>query len=443
MLNKILFKTAYFLKRRRVISYYNHFQSNQRKPYGWLKNQQEEQLRKLIDFSYKNVPYYAKMFDRIGIGPCDIQTIKDLQKLPILNKQIIKNNWNDFIPKNIKMMEYVNGATGGSTGIPLKYRMSKNDYEKGTAMLYNDWSYGGYQLGDKVAIIAGSSLIPEAKSELKRKIQDCFLNWRHYSSFEMSEKNLFKYFFDINKWKPAFIRGYASSIYLFAKFIEDNNLKVNFRLKGIFTTSEKLFKKQRNSIEKVFNARIFDGYGLNDGGVSASECKRHCGMHINMGRSVMEITNNEGGQIIKGQGKILATSLYNYAMPFIRYDTGDLGVISDAECSCGRKTLLLKKIIGRVTDSLTLNNIIIGSPVLTVLMGRFDIEQYQIIQEDLMSITIKIVQGENYSRKENERFIEKSFYDHVGKINIKFDYVDVIQVKKTEKYRFIINDSKH
>mgnify|MGYP001124259844 CR=1 FL=1 len=395
-------------------------------------------MRELIKFANENVLYYTKLFNQLGIEPSNIIAIKDLEKLPILTKQTIKENWQDFIPKNINKLKYVSGSTGGSTGEPLKYRMSADDYERGSALLYRGLGYGGYNLGNKVAIIAGSSLIPTAKSETKKKIQEFFLDYRHYSSFEMSEENLLKYFYDINKWKPDFLRGYASSIYLFARFIQDNNLKLGFQPKAAFTTAEKLFDKQRELIEWVFGVKVFDDYGLNDGGISAYECKNHNGIHVDMERSIMEVVDNGGKQIINQEGKILATSLYNYALPFIRYDTGDLGIISDAECTCGRRAPLLKQITGRVTDFLKLNNIIIGSPVLTVLMGKFDIEQYQIIQEDSNSITCKIVKGKTY-KKEDEKFIKDSFCKHIGQINIKFDYVSSILTAEASKYKFIIS----
>jgi len=440
MFNKLLFKIGYLLKRPNVLRYYKQFQKTQYKSYEWQKNQQEKQLKKLIIFVSKNVPYYIKLFKKNNINPKNIKTIEDLKRIPILTKQIIKQNWLDFIPKNIDKIKYLNGSTGGSTGAPLKYRMSKKDYEIGCALLYRGWGNAGYKLGDKMAMMGGSSLVPNTKSNLKTKIQDFFLNFRHYSSFGMSEKNLLEYFNDINKWKPKFIRGYASSIYLFAKFIDKNNLKLKYKIEAIFTTAEKLFKKQRQFIEKALGASVFDNYGLNDGGISSYECKNHYGMHVDTKRAILETINSNDKQIIEQQGKILATSLYNYAMPFIRYDTGDMGIISDSECACGQKTLLLKEIIGRVTDTLKLNNIIIGSPVLTVLMGKFDIEQYQIIQDDKTSIIIKIVQGKTYNKKINEGYIKASFCSHVGKINIEFDYVNSISITETEKYKFIINN---
>ena len=288
MLHKLIFKIGYSLKRPNVLRYYKQFLKTQDKPYNRKKKQQEKQLRKLMDFVYKNVPYYTKLFDQIGVNPSDISSIKDLEKLPILTKKVIKQNPENFIPKNINKLEYLNGSTGGSTGEPLKYRIYVEDYKRGVALLYRGWGYGNYKLGDKVAVIAGSSLIPTTQSGLKKKIQDFFLNMRHYSSFEMSEENLFKYFYNINSWKPLFIRGYASSIHLFAKFIQDNNLKLEFQLKAIFSTAEKLFDKQRELIEQIFNVKVFDNYGLNDGGISAFGCEKHCGMHIDTERAILE-----------------------------------------------------------------------------------------------------------------------------------------------------------
>jgi phenylacetate-CoA ligase len=99
----------------------------------------------------------------------------------------------------------------------------------------------------------------------------------------------------------------------------------------------------RENIENTFGCDIYDGYGLNDGGVGAYECSEHSGLHIDMERSIMEIVDKKGHQMEDGVGSILATSLYNYAMPFIRYETGDLGHIIPTNCGCGRGSRLLKE----------------------------------------------------------------------------------------------------
>ena len=220
MFHKAIFQLGHLIKRPQVLRHYDEFQKTQWLSFEQLRERQEEHLRKLIKFVNKNVPYYTRIFNELGLKAADVTGIQDLERLPILTKQTIKQNWQDFFPPN--RIDYMDGSTSGSTGEPLKYRMSKEDYERGIALLYRGWGYGGYKLGDRVAVIAGSSLIPTAGSTARKKLQDHFLGRRSYSSFDMSEEALFRYLKSINRFKPRFIRGYASSIYLFADFIRSD-----------------------------------------------------------------------------------------------------------------------------------------------------------------------------------------------------------------------------
>jgi len=442
MLHKSLFVIGYSFKNKDFLKQYNFVKKNEFESYETLKRYQEEKLQRLIQFSYNNVPYYHKLFEKLNLKPEDIQSIEDLQKLPILTKEIIRKHQRDFIPTNLKEQKYVNSSTGGSTGEPLQYRLSKEDEILGLAIMYAlSWGYAGYKLGDKVGVIAGSSLMPSTKSKLTDNIKAFMMNYKKYSSFDLNDKYMDEIVTELNKFKPRYLRGYASSIYLFARHIKDKDLNIDFYPKGVFTTAEVLFEHQRELIENVFNCKVFDQYGLNDGGVSAYECKMHKGIHVDMTRSILEVVDENGNQLEAGKGgEILATSLYNYAMPFIRYDTGDLGILSDEKCKCGRELPLLKKIIGRTTDYLEFSNgAIIGTPILTVLFGKFDIIQYQIVQKDLDTISVNIVKGKNYS-EDDEKEIRDTFYKHVGDVNIKFNYVDKIETTGAGKWKFIVRE---
>jgi phenylacetate-CoA ligase len=438
-INDILFDFSYFIVRKReVVSYYHKFLDTQWWPYDKLKEAQNKQLRCLLSFVNNNIPYYKNFFQIKGINLDEGGKNIDLEKIPILNKKIIKDNYDLFFPVSINKMNYSKGSTGGSTGEPLKYFMSKEDKEIGIALLHRGWNYGGYKPGEKMAIIAGSSLIPSTSSFLKKWFISQFRNIRYYSSYGLSEKNLVNMIKNLNQFRPKYIRGYASSIYTLASFIKNYNFKLNFSPRAIFTTAEKLYTTNRKTIEEVFDTEVFDNYGLNDGGVSAYECKEHCGMHIDMERSILEVVDENNKQVVGRPGRILATSLYNFVFPFIRYETGDIGIVENRYCSCGRELPILKEIIGRTTDVIKINGRIIGSPVLTVLFGKFDIEQYQIIQEKENSLVCKIVRGKTFN-KEDELFIKKSLISHVGSFELIFQYVDSIIPDQDNKYKFIIN----
>lgn len=433
---ELLIRMGYKITRSDVIKFYDQFQRYRDISLKELREQQNQQLRSIVAYCFKNVPYYKEMFKKLGLTAGDIQEVSDLRKLPVMTKEEIKNN-PSFYPTQ-KMSNYIQGSTGGSTGAPLKYRMSAGCYSRGLALLYRGWGFAGYKLGDKVAIIAGASLT-SSKEGLKSRLADTTKGMRHYSSYGMSEQMLDKYFKDMKKWQPKFLRGYASSLFLLAKFVKTLGGERDISLVAIFSTAEMLLPAQKSFISEVFGLEVFDTYGLNDGGVSAFECHKHDGMHIDMERSILECVDKDGNPVYNTRGRLLATSLFNYDMPFIRYDTGDFGIISNQPCSCGCPRPLLKQLLGRETDYLKLKGKFIGSPVLTVLMGKMDVQQYQIIQKGSAEVTIRIVKGPNYSQKDEE-FIRNSLSTHVDSLAVHFEYIDSFPTTEANKHKFIINE---
>jgi len=400
-----------------------------------LINYQNSQLHKIIEYSYNEIPYYKKLFDKLHLQPSDIKTVQDLYKLPVLTKKDIINNKDDFYPRK-SIEKYLNVSTGGSTGEPLKYRISKLNSDMSFAILLRGWGFADYTIGDKIAIIAGGSLI-EKKLSFKNRLKYYILNFRSYPSYGMDENQLKIYVRNMIKWQPDYIRGYASSVFLLAQYVHNNDLQDNFHLKGIFTTSEMLFKNQRDFIAKVFGVEVYDTYGLNDGGITAFECNVHNGMHIDMERGILEVVDNYGKSAYEQEGRILATTLTELSMPLIRYDTGDLGIVSQDKCNCGCERPLLKQLKGRVTDTLKLNGKFIGGPVITVLMGKTNALQYQFIQLESNKLLIKILKGEEYTDTD-ENFIRESVAIHVGEIIIMFEYVNYFHVDSGGKHKFII-----
>ena len=440
-MHKSLFIIGYTIKNRNFLKHYNFVKKNEFKSHGELKRCQEEKLQKLIQFSYSNVPYYSKLFKNLKLKPEDIQTTEDLEKLPILTKETIRDNQRDFIPSNLKNQKYVNGSTGGSTGKPLHYKLSMDDECLGLAILYANWGFSGYGLGDKVGVIAGSSLMSTAKSKLADNIKAFMMNYKKYSSFDLSDKYMDEIITGLNKFKPKYLRGYASSIYLFSKHIKDEDPNINFHPKGVFTTAEVLFDYQRELIEDVFGCRVFNQYGLNDGGVSAFECEVHKGLHVDMLRSILEVVGEEGNQLgAGGEGHILATSLHNYAMPFIRYDTGDLGVLSGEKCECGRRTPLLEKVVGRVSDFIhTPNGTKIHGEFFSHIFYEFDwVDQFQIVQRKVDEVVVKIVPDREGRVNESDlEQLKTIILNKGGDMDIIVEMVEYIETTKAGKWKFI------
>lgn len=441
MLNKEIFIAAHQCGELSFYSTYKQLKQNQWNSYNELKKQQENKLRHMIDFAYKNVPFYHKLFNRLNLSPDDIREIKDLEKLPILTKDIIISNWDDFKPVNLNKTKYYTWSTGGTTGTPLKFRISKYDRFLGGAILYRGWNYGGYNLGDKMIFLAGTALNVGSKFSLMSKINETTRNLKKFSSFDMGSLDMDKYLKSINSFKPKFFRGYASSLDFFAKYVEENNLKVNSPV-SVFTTAEKLYPAMRKRIENAFDSVVYDNYGLNDGGVSAFECSEHNGLHIDTEKSIMEIIDSDKTQMDNGIGDIIATNLTNYSMPLIRYATGDMGHIIEDSCSCGRNSRLLKEVIGRSVDILqTPEGKSVHGWFFLYIMWEYckGVKEYQVVQESLDKIVLKIVKSEDFDERQL-KIIENIVKDKSPGWNLEFKFVDAINRTKAGKYKFIINE---
>lgn len=440
MFNTLLFILAHQLGDRGFYQVYKKAMQNQWKPYSELKREQDKQLRQTIAFAYHNVPYYHRLFNDLHLSPRDIRQVEDLEKLPILTKEVIKKNREAFAPTSLQTIPHETRATGGSTGTPFSYRLSKVDRFVGGALLYRGWGYGGYKLGDRMVFLAGRSLDVGGKSYLIRKAHEISRNIRKLSSFDMGENEMQEYVRIINAFKPRFIRGYPSSLYFLAKWIEESDISIHTPL-SIFSASEKLYPATRKTLERVFSCEIYDNYGLNDGGVSAYECPEHAGLHIDTERSVMEVVDGSAKQITFGEGRIVATSLHNPAMPLIRYDTGDIASITDEICACGRGSRLLREIEGRSVDMLvTPQGKHVHGWYFLFLFWKYGegIREYQVVQETPARIVIRIVPDGNFDEGCLAEIQENISRDYPG-WEIVFKYVNAIERTIAGKYKFIIN----
>ena len=413
---------------------------NTKRSFDDLVKEQELCLRNMIEYSYRNIPYYNALFKQLNLYPTDITTITDLEKLPILTKDIINDNWESFKPIKLEKMKYITNSTGGTTGTPMKYRLSGRDRFLGAAIMYRGWGYAGYKLADKMVFLAGSSLGISTNTNYLTRINEFVRNIKKLSSFEMGNENLHKYVKIIKSFKPKYLQCYPSSAHYFANWLEENSINIT-GIEAIFTTADQLFPNMREKIEDVFSCPVFDGYGLNDGGVSAYECEEHFGYHIDMERSVMEFVDDTSTQLENGEGKILATSLFNYALPFIRYDTGDLGILSDEKCSCERPFPIMKELRGRSVDFfITPEGKRVHGWFFLYILWKYDkgIVQYQVVQESLCVIVIYLIIKENFDRRQLSR-IEQIIKSKSENWHVEFKYVDKIPTSKSGKHKFIIN----
>lgn len=322
----------------------------------WLSEEeltklQNEKLQRLMKHAYENVPYYTRVFHERGLKPEDIRSRSDLAKLPILTKELIKENYKELISIDIKKRKAIDGSTGGSTGTPMRFKEDIETWNKLRGLNFRGWTWAGFNVGEKLFTLAGNSLVAKNTGGMKMMIKNLYdsviMRNNKHDCTNITPEAMKEHYEDMMRYKPKGIRGYASSLYFLAKYIDENKLPVP-KVMVVFTTGEKLHPNYRYKIQQVFHAPVFDGYGASDGGVTAHECYMHEGMHIGEEHCVLEIVSNDGKVLPDGEvGHVITTDLNNYVFPFIRYKVGDLAYIKKELCSCGRKHRLLGEVIGR------------------------------------------------------------------------------------------------
>jgi len=438
-IEKIVFNLAHEIQKPGFTSLYHYLKRHQWNSREKLIDEQNEKLRHMIHFCYDYIPYYRRNFKLLQLNPSDIKELSDLEKIPSIKKQDIIANKTDFYPRGFQSRFY-NRTTGGTTGTPFSFRISHRVRFLSAALLYRCWASGGYNLGDRMLVFAGASLIPQSSKILTKLANEIGRNVRSVSSFNITPSTMTYCIELLKKWKPPFLRGYPSSLVEFANYIEDNNIDLP-HLKAIFTTSENLFHPMREKIESVFETPVFDGYGANDGGVQSFECEHH-NMHICTERSILEVVDDSNNVIIGKEGRILATDLENYAMPLIRYDLGDNATASAEECTCGRGLPLLDSLIGRTVS-------VFVTPTGKLIHGWFFlylfwelgevVRDYRVTQFDEYNIEILIVPGPNFVPLILEK-IKEYTYMNCAEWVLEISLVD--EISKTSSGKKIFIESK-
>ncbi|MFX0132865.1 MAG: phenylacetate--CoA ligase family protein [Candidatus Hodarchaeota archaeon] len=405
-----------------------------------LEEFQNKRLQIVIKHAYENVPYYRKIFNDRGLSPNDIKSKEDLKILPVLTKNDVRENFNNLLAKNFIKFKPSCFHTSGSTGEPLHYYIDKTLIAFTQAIVWRHWQWCGVKYGEPIAIFRGTLIDDFGKKQKNHwKIEG---NQVHFSTFEMSEKIMARYVEKLNEIRPTLIRGYPASLEIFAKFIKSRNLNIPSPT-AIQTASETVLPEQRRIIEQVFNSKLFDLYGHGESTVYAGECQ-HNGMHLDLEYGYSEFIKTDETREMNNVYNVISTSLWNFSMPFIRYDTEDLVLLKNSKCICGRGLPVITKVIGRQADIIEGINGVKVSPSSFVHFWKYRIDNKlsgikyaQLIQIKQDSLLIKLVGSKD---KNNENVIREQINMLLGEMNIEYKYLS--QIPTGQKWRFTVSKIK-
>lgn len=296
-----------------------------------IKEYQLSQTKDLIGHAYENIPYYTKLFDVNGISPKDIKSLEDLKKIPYLTKELVKENYDKLVSKNIRRGEYLVDYTGGSTSEPMKFLVDSKLIPRELAFLKYAWEKFGYRLGTKCIELKGAKVARTNRNIFWKR--DPLLNYLKMDSDYLNEKYIQYYLKKIKKFNSNYLFGFPSSIYLLAKQIEKNKIEDFPKTKLIMLASENTYDWQLDYIKRVFDCNnIFYHYGHSEKATLAVKCLNGDILHFLPQYGYTEIINKYGETAKPGElGEIVATS-YNKCFPLIRYRTKDYCIVSNKKC---------------------------------------------------------------------------------------------------------------
>jgi phenylacetate-CoA ligase len=396
---------------------------------------QQRQLQQFLKYAVDNSEFYKELYKDVEID--SIKTINDLKKLPIIDKESLRENIDDVF--TIPKWEAVEGHTGGTTGKSLVVLFTPKDMMKRMALLdHFKKRVGFHHKKMKRATFNGKHIIPPNQT---KKVY-----WRYnkackqmiYSSFNLTEENMKYYVESLNKFKPHAIDGFFMSMCDVASYIERHGIKLEFSPVAIFPTSETLTQAGRDLLERVFKAKVYDQYASSEGAPFVTECRNQV-LHMELSSGVFEHYED-------GSDEVLITSFTTHGTPLIRYCIGDAMVLNNnkSDCTCGIASPVVTEIRGRKLDFLytvdrakvTVVNIANGFKNIPNAIIRA-----QVIQEKLGEIIIKIEIDESLYKDEYDKLLEDEFTHKFGNsTQVKIEHVKELNREKSGKFRMIKNN---
>ncbi len=360
-----------------------------------VREYQLKQLRDILQLAYDKSPYYRDSFAAAGVDPKLPGGFAELQKLPLIDKQVINRHADELltVAKDTAGIDYV--STGGSSGEPLRFLIGADRSAIEFAHLASSWFRVGYRLSIPQAVFRGQ-VVADDNSGL-RHFYDPLLRRHQYSNFHMDDDSIARYLKHISGLGPCYLQIYPSSLNMLIRYLNRKGVEPPKNIKGLLMGSENVYEDDRREAEALFGVRYYSWYGHSEKLVLAAECEHSNLYHVFPTYGYCELVDEQGTVITTPgkSGEIVGTGFINRVMPFIRYRTGDYATYQGNHCErCGRQQLLLSDIRGHRTQEMLVTKAgsLIPWTAVNVHDDTFDdVQQFQFSQTEIGRATLKVV----------------------------------------------------
>ena len=446
LLSKALFPAFEAVRGRPTIPLLHYLQTTERWSIEALRDLQLGLLRRLLRHAYQHTAHYRDVMDGGDVRPEDIESVADLRRLPLLDKDTVRATMNarmSAAPPHATITK----STSGTTGEPVvvKYNAESRHWRDSTR--WRGYGWGGYRIGQRAMHYWGFG--PPAKSWVKRQkiaLDHAIKRDLYVDSTPRGEAALASAVAQLRRFEPNVMVAYAAGAAALARYVNDHELR-DWSSIPVLVGAERLWPHDREQIEAAFGP-AFETYGAREVMLIGSECEIHDGLHVSMETMIVELIVREPDGSVRAArpgetGEVVITDLHNLACPMIRYVNGDLAVAhGDAVCACGRSLERIGPIEGRTTETLRdgRGNAVSGL-VFNILFGVMEqvAKHFQVVQRLDGSIVMRVVpqQGDRLPEV-NHRSIHAFAEKYLPGAPFAIEYVTEIPLSAAGKRKVVV-----
>ena len=398
--------------------------------YESLCSFRDESLQSMIRFCAAHVPYYRDLFRMRSIRPEEIRTLADLQQLPILTKQMVTERFRDFIADNANLHDAMLMHTSGTTGSSFSFYYSKDAYARQWAAEERYERSVGVTGREWRAYFGGRAIVPLASRRGPYYRVNYAMKEVMFSAFHLSEQHFPSYLEGLQRFQPTYWHGYPSAIGALAQYMLDHGIRLRYRPNVILLASEQVTEETVRRIEAAFQVRPLQNYAQTEQ-VAHIRQRPDGRMFVVEDLTAVELIALPG----TNQSRVIGSTLTNYVMPLLRYDTSDL--VTWRMTPEGREIL---SIDGRLEDDILFRD---GGRIRRLSRLFHDqpqVKEAQIVQKSLDLVVFRVVRAAAYSSSDEQRLragVQAYLQDHIG---FQIEYVDSIERTKNGKVKFVVSE---
>lgn len=404
-----------------------------------IHTHQDENLRRIVRWAYETVPFYRKWYDDHGVHPDAIRAQDDLQRLPILTKQTVREHRHEMIAAPHRGKRLVRLLTSGTTGTALEVLMTREARAYQWAVWWRHRARFGIHPGDKYLSFGARTVVPASQSKPPFWRRNRVGKQTYLSTYHLTPQFMPGIVDWLNRESFDFYSGYPSAMYVLANFMIENDLTFKRPPRYVITGADALLPTVETAIRKAFGAPVTEQYGMAEFAGNMAKCENGK-FHLDFECCCVESLPLKGLDVPgQDQRRLLFTGWGNPVMPFIRYDVGDYGRPTKNGCSCGRESECFEAIEGRTEDY-------VRTPDGRMAIGMNQVFEYapgareiQIYQERVDAIEVRIVPGTAYGA-DDEAALRRELRRRLGDA-IQFDFVLVDEIPRTAagKFRAVVS----